>query len=335
MDFPETAPAIGDDSNIHSRKIRFEPAVRNRMGNLANPELIKWLACPVCGGNLSESVKRIKCTHCGADYEIRGGIPLCYPPGMNFSHLQEEENLARMMKSNEPRPIERFNSRQWDRFKQEFWRMVGANVASPPKSFINIGSGYDVGFVPFERQGHAFINFDMVYEMLETLQRDFGAKSCVGGDVNRLPFKKGCFDYAVCVDLIHHESNKILNLLQSFRDLLKPGGTLFLADPNAWGMFQMAKSILLPKPLHRILRKTYHQIKRSTHRPADYEFSTNVWHVKGLLQRLGFTDIRVYENGAYPYIGETRFRIYEFFSRYEFVRKYHNYHYVLSAVRSW
>ena len=252
---------------------------------------------------------------------------------MNTGHLQEEENLAEMMTRRRLSSKEKFSSRQWDDSKQEFWRMVGTMLEPPPTLAINVGCGYDSGFVKLEQLGHTVVNFDMVYHMLDTLQRDSGAKSCVAGDVNTLPFKKNAFDYVISIDLIHHESEGLFTLLATFRDLLKPGGVLFLEDPNAWGMFQMAKSIFLPRPAYRFMRSTYHWLKRSTHRPADYEFPTSVWRVKAMLKRLGFQDIRIHPNEAYPCIGEWGFRAYGALGKSEYVRKHHNYHYMLSATR--
>ena len=88
-----------------------------------------------------------------------------------------------------------------------------------------------------------FINFDLVYKMLSSLKDEYGAKFCVAGDINRLPFKKASFDYVISIDVIHHENENLKSLIKSFADLLKVGGTLFLEDPNAWGMFQAPKSI--------------------------------------------------------------------------------------------
>ena len=212
--------------------------------------------------------------------------------------------------------------------------MVAHNVEAPPKSFINIGCGYDSHFSQFEWKGYTFINFDIVYDSLYTLQRNFGGKSCVAGDVKRLPFKSSFFDYVVCVDVIHHENQNIPSLLKSFRKLLKPMGCLFLEDPNAWGMFQFAKSILLPNLLYKVLRSIYHKLKHSTSRPAHYEFPTSVWYVKKTLEELGFCNIRIYANKAYPCIGPLNYQVYKGFSKIEWVQKYHNYHYMLSAIKS-
>ena len=304
------------------------------MSSLTNPKLMQFLACPDCGGELRESANRLQCASCSTEYEIRNGIPLVYSKKMDFAHMREEENLAAMMKSPRLNAKERFSAQQWDISKQDFWSMVQRFApTSPQAAFINIGCGFDDRFRGLELQGNTFVNFDMIYDMLFDLQRRAGAKSCVAGDLNNLPFKKGTFDYVISIDVIHHENENLTRLLQSFRDLLKPGGRLLLEDPNAWGLFQMSKSIFLPKPLYRFLRSQYHRLKRSEHRPADYEFPTNVWRVKSILKQLGFKDIVVYPHTAYPSIGESSYRFYKLFGGFNFVRCYHNYHYMLSAAR--
>jgi SAM-dependent methyltransferase len=305
------------------------------MSKLNNPDLLRFLACPDCAGALRDSGDALQCVSCAHQFEIRTGIPLLYSKDTDFEHMREEENLAKMMVAPRLNAKERFSAEQWALSKDEFWSIVDRSAQRGGQSFINLGCGYDERFQRIQEQGNTFVNFDMIYDMLHGLQTKASAKSCVGGDINHLPFKKGSFDFAISIDLIHHESNDLPRLLQSFRDLLKPGGTLFLEDPNAWGLFQMWKSVLLPKPLYRQLRSAYHRIKRSEHRPADYEFPTSVWRVKSILQALGFRDIQFYPHTAYPAIGGSNYRIYRLLSsRSEYLRKYSNFHYMLSATRA-
>ncbi len=265
-------------------------------------------------------------------YPVRDGIPLLYPPRMDLRHLQEEEKLARVMQRPRESRRERSNLTQWENSKREFWGMVKDNISAPPKAFLNIGSGYDRQFAGFEQAGYTFFNFDLIYDILHTLQTESGAKACVAGDMNRLPFRKQSFDYLTSINVVHHQSDRVKALLGTFAELLKPGGILFLEDPNAWAMFQMFKSVLLPRPLHALIRSAYHRLKRSTHPPADYEFPTSVWRVRRMLGELGFSDIRIHPNKAYPCIGEIGYRIYSLLP-FEFVRKYHNFHYTISATR--
>jgi SAM-dependent methyltransferase/uncharacterized protein YbaR (Trm112 family) len=303
------------------------------MSDLTNPELIDLLACPACEGELVETGHRLVCSSCKKGYEIRQGIPVLYPSTTGIEHLREEEDLAIMMKDQPTSRKDQFNLCQWNASKKEFWGMVEDMIESPPKVFLNVGCGYDPRFSRFEQEGYTFVNFDIVFDMVYSLQRDLGAKSCVAGAISNLPFKKESFDYLVCIDVLHHEADRIFPVLEAFKGLLKPGGLLFLEDPNAWGMFQMAKSVFLPRPLYRFLRSTYHKVKRSSHRPSDYEFPTSVWRVRTILEELGFEEITVYANNAYPGIGEASYRLYKILRHIEVIRKYHNYHYMLSAVK--
>jgi SAM-dependent methyltransferase len=303
------------------------------MSILTNPELIRFLICPICENKLVETPSYLKCKSCKEEYQVKNGIPILFVPGFKPDHLEQEKKLADMMKRKIVTKKDKFSYSQWALSKIEFWKMVNENIGAVPKSFINIGCGYDSSFKPFQEKGYTFINFDIIYDMLYVLQSDHQATSCVTGDINKLPFKKRYFDYIVCIDVIHHESNKIFNLLKSFRNLLKPGGYLFLEDPNAWGIFQMAKSILLPKPVYKYLREFYHQIKRSNHRPANYEFPTNVWKVKSILKKLEFQNISIYSNIAYPNISPNRYFLYKLLGNFSFITKYHNYHYMLSAIK--
>lgn len=302
--------------------------------NSINPELIQLLACPNCGNDLREVNNQLRCIGCGKEYEIRNGIPLLYPDNINLEHLQSEGILAKKMRMPRINLKDKFSAVQWEHSKREFWRMVQEHIKTGPKTIINIGCGYDANFKEFEQSGYLFVNFDLVYEMLYTQQQDFGAKACVAGDITSLPFKKNSFDYVICIDVIHHESDKLLYILTSFRDLIKPGGSLFIEDVNRWGMFQFYKSVLLPKPLYMLLRSIYHGLKHSQHKPADYEFPTSPWNVKKALTMIGFHNMKIYSNNSYPCIGPIRFQVYKFFSRIQRVRKFHNFHYMLSAVKS-
>ncbi|MDZ7859518.1 MAG: methyltransferase domain-containing protein [Candidatus Krumholzibacteriota bacterium] len=305
------------------------------MSELLNPQLINLLACPDCNSDLEIIASQLQCSNCRKKYEIRNGIPCLYPSSIDEEHLQEEESLADIMKRTHHNKKDQFISTQWDESKKEFWGMVKNNVVGNNKVLINIGCGYDSNYIDHEKERNIFVNFDLVFKMLNFLQNEYGAKSCVAGDINKLPFKKASFDYVISIDVIHHESDNLKSMIKSFADLLKPGGTLFLEDPNAWGMFQIPKSILLPRSIYRLMRSMYHKLRQSKHRPADYEFPTNVRKIKDILRNLTFTDIVVYPNNSYPCIGPKAFQLYNLFSGLDYIRKYHNYHYMISAIKTY
>lgn len=298
------------------------------------PEVARLLACPKCKGDLSLPADSILCNTCGGKYKICNGIPLLYPKELDVEHMQAEELMAEMMTHVERTPENAISASEWKKSKAEFWDMVRCSIDAVPRAILNIGCGFDTSFDSFQRDGHLFINFDIVYCMLNRLQEENGAEACVGGDVKFLPFKDESFDYVAAIDLIHHECDNLRPLLSRFFDVLKPGGILFIEDPNSLAMFQLAKTLLLPRPIHRVLREAYHKVKRSGSKPARYEFPTNFRKVRRILEDVGFTDVCFYPNNAYPNVGAIRLGIYNALARWEWIRTYHNWHYMLSAVKS-
>jgi uncharacterized protein YbaR (Trm112 family)/ubiquinone/menaquinone biosynthesis C-methylase UbiE len=316
-----------------------------------DPRLLEVIVCPDCHADLAISRGDLVCTRCHRTYPATDGIPRLLPKDLDVEHLHEEESLAQMMRHKETEPKMQFNRRQWDQSKMEFWSVIRAQLmgdargsaecANNPAAardgrlrIVNIGCGNDPNYVSLARTGHMVVNFELVMDMLRGLQAHYPAGHYVNGDLKNLPLRPAAFDCVISIDVIHHECDQLEGLFKSWRSLLKPGGLLFLEDPNAWGLFQMAKSVFMPRPLYRSLRSAFHKLRRSDHRPADYEFPTNVWHVKAMLQNLGFEQIRLYPQTAYPTISPGSYRLYEWLSAFDYVRRYHNYHYMLSAVRT-
>lgn len=305
---------------------------------MLDPCLMKMLVCADCRHSLSEKDGSLVCTSCKRRYEIQDGIPALYPQSVDQTHLVEEEHLA-VQRTGEPTPLQRFRSAQWKLSKSEFWTMVedrirDANNGGFPagKSMINVGCGYDDSFRPFQDQGVVFVNFDLVHCKVSHLKNAEGAKLCVVGDIGAMPFAESSFDYLVAVDVVHHEWGKLDQILGSFWDLIKPGGMLFLQEPNRHAVFQLAKS-MLPRPVYRAARIAYHRMKRSKEKPADYEFPMSMRAMMKTLERMGFENISVYGNYAYPHSNPLRHRVYQALSKSKYVRTCHNYHFTMSAVK--
>ena len=306
-------------------------------------KLLTILACPDCRGNLEarreesgtaqDSGDTFQCSGCGGIFKIKNGIPLLYPKDIDKSHLAEEEKLGTAMKQSNvgPARVEFFSENQWRESKKEFWIHVKSALGVHPGTIINIGCGIDARFLELRELGHTVVAFDMIFHLLDTLRETHGSRLGVAGTVRSLPFRKDSFDAICCIDLIHHEHAAVPGILESFKTILKPGGYLFLEDINAWALYQFPKSILLPKPLHGALRSLYHRLRRSPHPPADYEFPTSVWRIRRRLERLGFNDITVVPQRAYPNVCPVGYKLYTILARNERVRRYHNFHYMITA----
>jgi SAM-dependent methyltransferase len=169
--------------------------------------------------------------------------------------------------------------------------------------------------------------------LLEKLRDDHGSKQNVAGAVQALPFRDEVFDAVCCIDLVHHEPDRLEDIFNSFSRILKPGGRLFLEDINAWGLLQFWKSKLMPRKMHSALREMWHGMKGSEHRPASYEFPTDVFETIRLLARSGFRSIEAAPLRSYPNTGRAGLAIYRWFSSFERIRRYHNFHYLISAEK--
>jgi SAM-dependent methyltransferase len=273
----------------------------------------------------------------GKTYAVVDGIPLLYPETVDREHLAEELELAKQMKRSPSSSTDTFSLlEQWPQWKARLWEQIQAIVdrEQTAKTIVYIGAGYDKQGDKFEQQGHTFVSFDLIYEMLKEHADEGKGSLFVAGDMNALPFKESVFDYIILIDVIHHECEDLQPILTSLHRILKPGGSLLLADVNAWGLFQWHKSLLLPRPLYRSLRSTYHRLIQSSHKPADYEFPTSPKQVKQELTAIGFQEIVFYPQSTfYPEVAPMWQKFYSWLSQWKRISTYHNYHYFLSAKK--
>jgi 2-polyprenyl-3-methyl-5-hydroxy-6-metoxy-1,4-benzoquinol methylase len=302
---------------------------------LMTSELLAVVACPECGGDLLAVGSCLRCSGCGFQYALsEQGIPLLYPRDLDRVHLDQEERLAKMMIRSAESMQAKAEAEEWRRSKVDFWRLVMQRLSAPPKRIIYLGCGYDVSFRQFQELGYTFVNCDLVSTMLHTLKTNFGASHCVAGDISKPPFKKQTFDYVVVIDVLHHQERKVHEVLGRITPLLKPGGTIFLQEPNAWGLFQFWKSILLPKPVYRLLRHHWHTLRKCNHHPADYEFAMTIGSVKRALQRLGVCSLEVHEHSSYPCVSRMCLTLWRTVMVSRYVRTFHNYHWTISGTMS-
>lgn len=307
--------------------------------------LLDLLACPRCGGGLEARADEeapgrtgpyiagtaaLACLSCGAVYEVRGGIPLLLPPDIDAARLAEEEKLGALMSDLPEQSKDALSEREWKRSKEEFWGFArGKLTGAGGKTVVNVGCGTDREFLSLSPT-HTVVAFDLMRPLLEILRDRHGSALNVAGAVQALPFRDGVFDAVCCIDLIHHEPDRLEAIIASFHRILRPGGMLFLEDINAWGAFQWYKSIL-PRPLHGALRSLHHRLRRSPHRPAPYEFPTSVFRARRLLERAGFARIEAVPLRSCPNGGRAALALWRLASRSARIRRYHGFHYLLCA----
>lgn len=260
------------------------------------------------------------------------GIPLLYPEDLDMEHLREEEALGEEMIRPDASGGGSFRPTQWEKSKREFWDYAGKATADIENgAFINIGCGVDRNFTELARPGITLVGLDIVPALLRHLKKAGGMDIGIAGAVHRLPFRDNSFDCVCCIDLIHHEWKREKEILAGFSRILKPGGILILEDINAWGLGQFYKSILLPRTVHGALRRLYHRVKDTAHPPAEYEFPTSVFETERILRELDFPEISAVALESFPNAGKILYGFYRLASRLDRVRRYHNFHYMISA----
>jgi len=320
------------------------------MTKIIEDELLRLLACPGCGGELGLERDSLVCASCGAAYEVRGGIPVLIPAGIDPAHLAEEEQLGEIMTTGPESEKNVLSEEQWKLSKKEYWDFARRRLAARGtaetggagpdetagdavdrgKTIVNIGCGIDTAFLDLAG-GNTAIAFDLTLPLLEKLRDDHGSRFNVAGAVENLPFHDDVFDAVFCIDLIHHEPDRLAEIFDSFARILVPGGMLFLEDINAWGLLQVWKSKMMPRWLHGALREIWHRARGSQVRPAPYEFPTDIFSSMRALEKAGFERVEALPLRSYPNTGRAGLWLYRRLSSSERVRRYHNFHYLLYA----
>ena len=90
----------------------------------------------------------------------------------------------------------------------------------------------------------------------------------------------------------------------------------------------------MPRKMHGALRDSWHKMKGSKHRPAPYEFPTDVFGSMRMLGEAGFKDVEAVPLKSYPNTGRAGLHLYEKLSSSDRVSRYHNFHYMIFARRS-
>jgi ubiquinone/menaquinone biosynthesis C-methylase UbiE/uncharacterized protein YbaR (Trm112 family) len=299
------------------------------MAEMIDDKLLDLLSCPRCSGELGPGETQISCFSCGTQYEVRGGIPVLMPEGIDLEHLAEEEKLGEIMTDAPESEKDALSEEQWRLSKKEYWEFVREKTGTG-KTIVNVGCGVDTAFLDLA-EGNTLVAFDLMCSLLEKLRDDHGSSYNVAGAVQSVPFRDDVFDAVCCIDLIHHEPERLDAIFESFARILKPGGMLFLMDINAWGITQFWKSKMMPRRLHGALREKYHRMRGTAHRPAPYEFPTDVFESMRMIEKAGFAGVEAVPLKSFPNTGKAGVSLYGKLSSSERVSRYHNFHYMIFA----
>jgi SAM-dependent methyltransferase len=110
---------------------------------------------------------------------------------------------------------------------------------------LEIGCGEGGNLHHLRDRGRLRVGIDSSAKKAGFASRHSGARALVA-DATRLPFGEGAFDVVLIRDLLHHVGDR-QKVLREARRVVRPGGRLFLIEPNALSPLIVLQAALVPE----------------------------------------------------------------------------------------
>ena len=168
------------------------------------------------------------------------------------------------------------------------WPM--ARAAAPGKIVVDVGCSWGRWSVAAARAGCFPVGLDVHIDALAAAQRVAGqlgvetAQVC--GDIEKLPFGSGSVDIVFSYSVLQHiDRQKVKRFFGEAARVLKPGGTIFIQLPNAYGLYSIVR-----------------QAKRGFRDAAPGTFEMRYWTcggIRGAIEKAGLRDLRLRADGFF------------------------------------
>lgn len=123
-----------------------------------------------------------------------------------------------------------FADRGWETIERRFQESVADQVID---SLLDIGCGTGESRKLYINHVGDYIGLDLSPASIAFAQKRFPESRWIVADACGLPYAEGCFDVVAFSSVLHHIED-YGRALREARRVLKPGGTVFAFDPNAW-----------------------------------------------------------------------------------------------------
>lgn len=148
---------------------------------------------------------------------------------------------------------------------------------------VGCGRGFSADFV--RSRGASYVGVDFV--------KSRGGFPLVLADAARLPFRSRTFDVVMCIDAFEHFPAPI-DVARAFRELLRPGGCVFLSAPNYGNVAGLVKKCC--ERFGGYARDTWAPFRRW--QAQELEHALTMRRVRNTFRRAGFTTFRGMGYGA-------------------------------------
>jgi ubiquinone/menaquinone biosynthesis C-methylase UbiE/uncharacterized protein YbaR (Trm112 family) len=203
-------------------------------------DLMAMLVCPACragdllGLDKDDRFRTLTCTECGAEYEVREGIPLLLPPDFDASKAHDELDHCHKHKHQQAgyfnrgvaeefeirRPHGTSRSYRW-LITRKLQRSLEALPPMPGTTVVDVccGSGLEAEFLV--RRGARVIAIDIsegAARRAKARAERFGLDYLtVVGDVEHLPVRSRSADIAYVHDGLHHLPDPLVGIRELAR----------------------------------------------------------------------------------------------------------------------
>lgn len=221
---------------------------------LLPPELLSYLACPLCKGNLKNTgTNQVECLSCKTVYPVDDGIPILLPPQLEEFKMLEAEYHSNEADEFAERHL-KFSYRV-SRYHEDYLTCF----RDYPKGAVvlEVGGGGGVEACRLKDMGLTVIESDIAVGMVKRARKraaDEGQNAhsvFVVCDAELLPCQDHSLDAILIVAALHHLPSPELFFAASKR-ALRPGGLLVIGfEPNRWPYFTVIPALrFLSRMLH-------------------------------------------------------------------------------------
>jgi SAM-dependent methyltransferase len=292
--------------------------------------LTALLRCPICEGRIGAAGNEVLCESCGHGWPVRNGIPdFRKTPAYFYDFEYSEDGMQALLKDAREQgwlQALKKSKNKFGRTPSEYFILYNSSPdrapwvemlgGGPDSSVLDFGCGMGaVSMVLAERFGRV-VSFDASLERAEFLsirkeQQNKPTVLVVAWDgVGLPPFQKESFDAAVLNGVLEWTPEAIrsgdpmdvqVTVLERAMELLKPGGRVYVAIENRFGMRYFFgdpdhhSNLRFVTLMPRMLADGYSWIlKRKSYRV--YTHSLRSYY--RMFSRAGFSRVDAYE--AYP-----------------------------------
>jgi SAM-dependent methyltransferase len=290
------------------------------------------LACPACRGALravsgGAAAGALRCSQCSAEYPVRNGIPR-FVPADNYASgfgLQWNRFRTTQLDSRTGLQISRdrfFRQSGWDPAALRGRLVLDVGCGAGRFAEIALACGARV----------VALDYSTAVEACHANLAGQGDLLVVQGDIRRLPFAPGTFDYVYCFGVLQHTPDPAA-AFRALPSLLKEGGRIAVdVYPR------LALNLLWPKywlrPLTRRLPPSRLAVIVERMVPVALPVSRALGHVPVLGRWLRYAVPVANYEGVYP-LSEEQLREWAVLDTFDMLAPAHDHPQTAATLRSW